>query len=199
VQAIYGGRAFEPQVAALQAGVEIVVGTPGRLLDLAQQGHLVLGKVSVLVLDEADEMLDLGRRSGGMDPGSTAAPDPDAGEPPGGIFASGNGCRRAPGPVWTSSSPWPPRRVVLEGGTLRRAYRSIRVLQAGRPSPGKAEGGVGLGAWVCGVWARRAHRRRARIRSGRRHRDHQSPDHRDAPLLGNGSLRRKTWRRERQR
>ncbi|MGY1606951.1 DEAD/DEAH box helicase [Geodermatophilus sp. SYSU D00700] len=60
VQAIYGGRAFEPQVAALQAGVEVVVGTPGRLLDLAQQGHLILGKVSVLVLDEADEMLDLG-------------------------------------------------------------------------------------------------------------------------------------------
>jgi superfamily II DNA/RNA helicase len=60
VQAIYGGRAFEPQVAALQNGVEIVVGTPGRLLDLAQQGHLILGKVKVLVLDEADEMLDLG-------------------------------------------------------------------------------------------------------------------------------------------
>jgi superfamily II DNA/RNA helicase len=60
VQAIYGGRAYEPQVQALQKGVEIVVGTPGRLLDLAQQGHLILGKVKVLVLDEADEMLDLG-------------------------------------------------------------------------------------------------------------------------------------------
>jgi superfamily II DNA/RNA helicase len=60
VQAIYGGRAFEPQVQSLQTGVEIVVGTPGRLLDLAQQGHLILGKVKVLVLDEADEMLDLG-------------------------------------------------------------------------------------------------------------------------------------------
>ncbi|SDX48328.1 Superfamily II DNA and RNA helicase [Modestobacter sp. DSM 44400] len=60
VQAIYGGRAYEPQVQALQGGVEIVVGTPGRLLDLAQQGHLILGKVKVLVLDEADEMLDLG-------------------------------------------------------------------------------------------------------------------------------------------
>src|SRR3954466_4064507 len=60
VQAIYGGRAFEPQVQSLQNGVEIVVGTPGRLLDLAQQGHLILGKVRVLVLDEADEMLDLG-------------------------------------------------------------------------------------------------------------------------------------------
>ncbi|TFV81274.1 DEAD/DEAH box helicase [Blastococcus sp. CT_GayMR20] len=60
VQAIYGGRAFEPQVSSLQNGVEVVVGTPGRLLDLAQQGHLILGKVKVLVLDEADEMLDLG-------------------------------------------------------------------------------------------------------------------------------------------
>lgn len=60
VQAIYGGRAFEPQVQSLHDGVEIVVGTPGRLLDLAQRGDLILGKVKVLVLDEADEMLDLG-------------------------------------------------------------------------------------------------------------------------------------------
>ncbi|MDQ1657436.1 MAG: hypothetical protein QOD41_2519, partial [Cryptosporangiaceae bacterium] len=60
VQAIYGGRAFEPQVQSLHDGVEIVVGTPGRLLDLAQRGDLILGKVRVLVLDEADEMLDLG-------------------------------------------------------------------------------------------------------------------------------------------
>ena len=45
---------------SLQNGVEIVVGTPGRLLDLAQRGDLILGKVKVLVLDEADEMLDLG-------------------------------------------------------------------------------------------------------------------------------------------
>jgi superfamily II DNA/RNA helicase len=60
VQAIYGGRAFEPQLEALRKGVDIVVGTPGRLLDLARQGHLNLGQVEVLVLDEADEMLDLG-------------------------------------------------------------------------------------------------------------------------------------------
>ena len=60
VQSIYGGRAFEPQVESLRRGVEIVVGTPGRLLDLARQGHLRLGQVEVLVLDEADEMLDLG-------------------------------------------------------------------------------------------------------------------------------------------
>ncbi|GAC47425.1 DEAD/DEAH box helicase [Gordonia aichiensis] len=60
IASIYGGRPYESQIAELQAGVDVVVGTPGRLLDLAQQGHLVLGKVAVLVLDEADEMLDLG-------------------------------------------------------------------------------------------------------------------------------------------
>lgn len=60
VLAVYGGRAFEPQIDQLHAGVEIVVGTPGRLLDLYRQGQLKLGKVSRLVLDEADEMLDLG-------------------------------------------------------------------------------------------------------------------------------------------
>jgi len=53
--AVYGGRAFEPQIEALQAGVEIVVGTPGRLLDLSRQGQLKLKEVSRLVLDEADE------------------------------------------------------------------------------------------------------------------------------------------------
>ncbi len=60
VTAIYGGRAYEPQLAALRKGVDVVVGTPGRLLDLAEQRHLVLGRVQALVLDEADEMLDLG-------------------------------------------------------------------------------------------------------------------------------------------
>ncbi|MDA3656776.1 DEAD/DEAH box helicase [Mycobacterium xenopi] len=60
VVSIYGGRPYEPQIQALRAGADVVVGTPGRLLDLAQQGHLRLGKLSVLVLDEADEMLDLG-------------------------------------------------------------------------------------------------------------------------------------------
>jgi len=60
VIAVYGGRAFEPQIEALQSGVEIVVGTPGRLLDLYRQGKLKLNKVARLVLDEADEMLDLG-------------------------------------------------------------------------------------------------------------------------------------------
>lgn len=57
---IYGGRPYEPQIEALRAGADVVVGTPGRLLDLSQQNHLQLGGLSVLVLDEADEMLDLG-------------------------------------------------------------------------------------------------------------------------------------------
>ncbi|MFJ3142869.1 DEAD/DEAH box helicase [Streptomyces halstedii] len=60
VLAIYGGRAYEPQVEALKKGVDVVVGTPGRLLDLAGQRKLDLSHVRVLVLDEADEMLDLG-------------------------------------------------------------------------------------------------------------------------------------------
>ncbi|QHC25572.1 DEAD/DEAH box helicase [Streptomyces sp. GS7] len=60
VLAIYGGRAYEPQVEALKKGVDVVVGTPGRLLDLAGQKKLSLSQVRTLVLDEADEMLDLG-------------------------------------------------------------------------------------------------------------------------------------------
>jgi len=60
VLTVYGGRAYEPQVEALRRGVEVVVGTPGRLIDLAKQGHLDLSHVRTVVLDEADEMLDLG-------------------------------------------------------------------------------------------------------------------------------------------
>ncbi|WP_243869355.1 DEAD/DEAH box helicase [Streptomyces liangshanensis] len=60
VLAIYGGRAYEPQVEALKKGVDVIVGTPGRLLDLAGQKKLDLSHIRALVLDEADEMLDLG-------------------------------------------------------------------------------------------------------------------------------------------
>ncbi|BDD74658.1 hypothetical protein JCM4020_52780 [Streptomyces coelicolor] len=60
VLAIYGGRAYEPQVEALKQGVDVIVGTPGRLLDLAGQKKLSLKHIKSLVLDEADEMLDLG-------------------------------------------------------------------------------------------------------------------------------------------
>ena len=60
VSTIYGGRAYEPQIEELGRGVEIVVGTPGRLIDLHRQRHLKLKNVNIVVLDEADEMLDLG-------------------------------------------------------------------------------------------------------------------------------------------
>jgi len=60
VLTVYGGRAYEPQIEALRTGVEVVVGTPGRLIDLAKQGHLDLSQARTVVLDEADEMLDLG-------------------------------------------------------------------------------------------------------------------------------------------
>lgn len=57
---IYGGVSQNPQVAALRAGTDIVVATPGRLLDLMNQGHVKLNDVEVLILDEADQMLDMG-------------------------------------------------------------------------------------------------------------------------------------------
>lgn len=60
VVAIYGGKAYEGQIDQLKAGAQIVVGTPGRLLDLAQQRLLSLAGVREMVLDEADKMLDLG-------------------------------------------------------------------------------------------------------------------------------------------
>ncbi|WP_435202964.1 DEAD/DEAH box helicase [Janibacter sp. GS2] len=60
VLTVYGGRAYEPQIEALKKGVHVVVGTPGRLIDLAQQKHLDLSATKTVVLDEADEMLDLG-------------------------------------------------------------------------------------------------------------------------------------------
>ncbi|GAA0950325.1 DEAD/DEAH box helicase [Nonomuraea longicatena] len=60
VLTVYGGRAYEPQIEALKAGVDVIVGTPGRLLDLVKQKHLDLAQINSLVLDEADRMLDLG-------------------------------------------------------------------------------------------------------------------------------------------
>jgi ATP-dependent RNA helicase RhlE len=57
---IYGGVGYEAQFEAIKAGPEIVVATPGRLLDIVEQGRLDLRKVEILVLDEADRMLDMG-------------------------------------------------------------------------------------------------------------------------------------------
>ncbi|MEY5017641.1 MAG: ATP-dependent helicase [Actinomycetota bacterium] len=60
VAAVYGGKSYEEQVDAIKAGAQIIVGTPGRLLDLAGQRLLSLAQIEVMVLDEADRMLDLG-------------------------------------------------------------------------------------------------------------------------------------------
>ncbi|WP_324503018.1 DEAD/DEAH box helicase, partial [Nocardioides sp.] len=60
VLTVYGGVGYEPQLEALASGVDVVVGTPGRLIDLADRRALDLSHVHALVLDEADEMLDLG-------------------------------------------------------------------------------------------------------------------------------------------
>ena len=60
IAAIYGGKAYEGQVAQLEAGAQVIVGTPGRLIDLSNQRKLDLTKIQIMVLDEADEMLDLG-------------------------------------------------------------------------------------------------------------------------------------------
>jgi len=60
VLTVYGGVAYEPQLDALASGVDIVVGTPGRLIDLCNRKSLDISHVHALVLDEADEMLDLG-------------------------------------------------------------------------------------------------------------------------------------------
>ncbi|MGO0603472.1 DEAD/DEAH box helicase [Brevibacterium linens] len=60
IMTIYGGMDFDPQINRLKSGVDVVVGTPGRLLDLYGRGILKLHRVRTVVLDEADEMLDLG-------------------------------------------------------------------------------------------------------------------------------------------
>ncbi len=60
VDAVYGGASMDRQIAALRNGVDLVVGTPGRLIDLIERGELVLDKIEILVLDEADRMADMG-------------------------------------------------------------------------------------------------------------------------------------------
>ena len=60
VKAMYGGVSMDPQVDALRKGVEIIVGTPGRLIDLLERGEMELSGIEVMVLDEADRMADMG-------------------------------------------------------------------------------------------------------------------------------------------
>lgn len=60
ITTVYGGQSYEIQIRQLKRGTDIVVGTPGRLMDLMRKGYLDLGNVNYVVLDEADEMLDMG-------------------------------------------------------------------------------------------------------------------------------------------
>ena len=60
IEAVYGGAAIEPQIRALKKGVQIIVATPGRLIDLKNRGYAHLENVRTIVLDEADEMLNMG-------------------------------------------------------------------------------------------------------------------------------------------
>ena len=59
---VYGGQPIDRQIKALRKGVQIIIGTPGRVMDHMRRGTLEMGKVKILVLDEADEMLDMGFR-----------------------------------------------------------------------------------------------------------------------------------------
>ena len=60
IQTVYGGTDLEKQARSLQSGVDIIVGTPGRVMDMTERGHIDLGKPDFFVLDEADRMLDMG-------------------------------------------------------------------------------------------------------------------------------------------
>jgi len=60
VTCVYGGASIWEQEQALRAGVDIVVGTPGRMMDMMERGRLALHKIEYVVLDEADEMLNMG-------------------------------------------------------------------------------------------------------------------------------------------
>ena len=60
IQTVYGGTDLEKQARSLQAGVDIIVGTPGRVMDMTERGHIDLSKTDFFTLDEADRMLDMG-------------------------------------------------------------------------------------------------------------------------------------------
>jgi len=60
IDAFYGGVGIEPQIKKLESGIEIIIGTPGRIIDLIRRGNLNLSTLKMLILDEADRMLDMG-------------------------------------------------------------------------------------------------------------------------------------------
>ena len=60
IACVFGGVDQDPQISKLKSGIDVLVATPGRMFDLVSQGHLLLDKIKILVLDEADHMLALG-------------------------------------------------------------------------------------------------------------------------------------------
>ena len=60
VLTVYGGSSFNPQIDALRKGLDVVIGTPGRIIDHMERGNLFLDNLRFLVLDEANQMLDMG-------------------------------------------------------------------------------------------------------------------------------------------
>ncbi|HEX2514195.1 MAG TPA: DEAD/DEAH box helicase [Chloroflexota bacterium] len=103
---VYGGQAMDRQLRGLRAGVHVVVGTPGRLLDHLRRGTLDLSHVTHTVLDEADEMLDMGFledveailaavEEAGSGPAGALETGVEGG--PGGVGAPGSGAARGPG------------------------------------------------------------------------------------------------------
>ena len=141
---IYGGVAYEPQTDALKKGVEIIVGTPGRLLDLAKSKQLKLDAIRALVLDEADRMLDLGflddvEKILAMVPSdrqtmlfSATMPDP--------IVALSRRFLRNPVTIHaghtaeTGPSPLT-KQVVYRTHSLNKLEMVARILQVARPRP----------------------------------------------------------------
>jgi len=95
VVAVYGGSPYQPQVRALQRGAQVVVGTPGRVIDLIERGALRLDQIRFFVLDEADEMLRMG-----------FAEDVDT------ILASAPGTKQVA--LFSATMPAPIRRVAAQ-------------------------------------------------------------------------------------
>ena len=60
IMTVYGGTDLEKQARGLESGIDVIVGTPGRVMDMSERGHLDLSKIEIFCLDEADRMLDMG-------------------------------------------------------------------------------------------------------------------------------------------
>jgi superfamily II DNA/RNA helicase len=126
IAVLYGGVSVNPQMMALRGGADIVVATPGRLLDLVEHNALKLPSVAALVLDEADRLLDLGFRCGAL----PRRAEPGQAHPGGGRFqsqprAGGGGDR--PGRARHR------HRATAGGGELRSAALGHRLRAPHRP------------------------------------------------------------------